>query len=115
MPPQKKHKHFKPGRILHPPNAFILYRQSKQSSLVEQIENLSNNDASRIIGQMWHNEPREEKDKWHALAIFKKLEHMQKHPEYKYHPRRPSEKQRRRKKEKQEKTASTRKEKLQEL
>src|ERR1043165_808566 len=115
IPPRKKnYKHFKVGRIPRPPNAFILYRQSKQSSLVEQIENLSNNEASKIIGQMWHNEPREEKDKWHALAISKKLEHMQKHPEYKYHPRRPSEKHRRKKKEKQEETASTLEEKPQE-
>src|ERR1043165_4164348 len=104
-PRKKNHKHFKVGKIPRSPNAFILYHQSKQSSLVEQIENLSNNDASKIIGQMWHNESCEEKDKWHALAISKKLEHMQKHPEYKYHPRCPSEKHRRKKKEKQEETA----------
>ncbi|CAG8848331.1 17854_t:CDS:1 [Gigaspora margarita] len=83
-----------------PPNAFILYRQAKQSEIVAANKNISNNEVSKEIGDMWHKEPLEIKMKFQVMADIAKLEHMQKYPEYKYHPRRPEEKKRRRSKKK---------------
>lgn len=97
VPVLKKKNKQKQNRIPRPPNAFILYRKSKQSSLSALDEEISNNDASKLIGKMWHNESEAEKQRWHQMAIQKKLEHMQLYPEYKYHPRRPSEKPKRKK------------------
>ncbi|PKC07871.1 mating type protein MAT-2, partial [Rhizophagus irregularis] len=77
-----------------PPNAFILYRRSKQPDIVAQNEGISNNEVSKQVGEMWHKEPLEEKMKFQRLADAAKMEHMKKYPEYKYRPRRPHEKRR---------------------
>ncbi|CAG8851297.1 1825_t:CDS:2, partial [Gigaspora margarita] len=55
------------------PNAFIFYRQAKQSGIVAANKNISNNEVSKEIGSMWHKEP---------------LDNICKYPKYKYHPRR---------------------------
>ncbi|RIB08649.1 mating type protein MAT-2, partial [Gigaspora rosea] len=67
-----------------PPNAFILYRRSKQQAIVAANEGISNNEVSKQVGEMWHKEPLEEKMKFQRQADAAKLEHMRKYPEYKY-------------------------------
>ncbi|RIB07030.1 mating type protein MAT-2, partial [Gigaspora rosea] len=84
-----------------PPNAFILYHQAKQPVIVAANKNISNNEVSKKVGDMWHKEPSEVKIKFQLLADIAKLEHMQKYPEYKYQPRRPHEKKRRTKRNSQ--------------
>jgi hypothetical protein len=85
----------KPKKPPRPPNAFILYRRSKQPDIVAKNEGISNNEVSKQVGEMWHKEPLEEKMKFQRLADAAKMEHMKKYPEYKYRPRRPHEKRRR--------------------
>ncbi|CAG8476299.1 3347_t:CDS:2 [Dentiscutata heterogama] len=85
----------KPKKPPRPPNAFILYRRSKQQAIVAANEGISNNEVSKQVGEMWHKEPIEEKMKFQRQADAAKLEHMRKYPEYKYRPRRPHEKRRR--------------------
>jgi hypothetical protein len=85
----------KPKKPPRPPNAFILYRRSKQPDIVAKNEGISNNEVSKQVGEMWHKEPLEEKMKFQRLADAAKLDHMKKYPEYKYRPRRPHEKRRR--------------------
>ncbi|CAG8776089.1 9812_t:CDS:2 [Gigaspora margarita] len=85
----------KPKKPPRPPNAFILYRRSKQQAIVAANEGISNNEVSKQVGEMWHKEPLEEKMKFQRQADAAKLEHMRKYPEYKYRPRRPHEKRRR--------------------
>jgi len=85
----------KPKKPPRPPNAFILYRRSKQPDIVAKNEGISNNEVSKQVGEMWHKEPLEEKLKFQQMAEAAKLEHMKKYPEYKYRPRRPHEKRRR--------------------
>ncbi|CAG8679174.1 24021_t:CDS:2 [Dentiscutata erythropus] len=82
----------KPKKPPRPPNAFILYRRSKQQAIVAANEGISNNEVSKQVGEMWHKEPLEEKMKFQRQADAAKLEHMRKYPEYKYRPRRPHEK-----------------------
>jgi hypothetical protein len=50
--PKKKHNKPKHGKTPRPPNAFILYRMNKQQLLIEQNPDLSNNEVSKIIGEM---------------------------------------------------------------
>jgi len=85
----------KPKKPPRPPNAFILYRRSKQPDIVARNEGISNNEVSKQVGEMWHKEPLEEKMKFQRMADAAKMEHMKKYPEYKYRPRRPHEKRRR--------------------
>ncbi|CAG8805930.1 16035_t:CDS:1, partial [Dentiscutata erythropus] len=93
----------RPGRPPRPPNAFILYRTSKCASMNVGNDGIPNNEVSKIIGEMWMNEPPEEKQKWHKLAESKKQEHAKQHPDYRYRPRRSCEKRRRTKRSDREK------------
>ncbi|CAJ0826312.1 2286_t:CDS:10 [Entrophospora sp. SA101] len=80
-----------------PPNAFILYRRAKQPSILAKNNGgISNNDVSKEIGKMWHEEPEDIRLKYQKMAETAKQEHMKKYPEYRYKPRRPEEKKRRR-------------------
>nr|CAG8609360.1 9031_t:CDS:2 [Entrophospora candida] len=87
-----KNKVKKPPR---PPNAFILYRRAKQPGIVAKNQGISNNDVSKEIGRMWHEEPPEVRQKFQRMADAAKQEHMKKYPEYRYRPRRPQERKRR--------------------
>lgn len=87
-----KTKQKKPPR---PPNAFILYRRSKQSDIVASNKGITNNEVSKQIGEMWHKESVAEKQKFQLLADQAKIEHLKKFPDYKYRPRKPHEKRRR--------------------
>src|SRR5437762_8345286 len=48
-------------KLPRPPNSFILYRKDKQPEILAKYENISNNEVSKIVGQMWRNEPSEVK------------------------------------------------------
>ncbi|CAG8470786.1 904_t:CDS:2 [Paraglomus occultum] len=76
-------------RAPRPPNAFILYRQHTQPSIIKQEKKLKNAEISRKLAQMWKNEPDHIKLHWQRCADKKKLEHMKKYPGYKYKPSRP--------------------------
>ncbi|KAE8349725.1 putative HMG box protein [Aspergillus coremiiformis] len=75
-------------KIPRPRNAFILYRQHYQASVVAQHPGLANPDISKIIGEQWRRLPQETKDEWKALAEEEKARHQQQYPEYRYQPRR---------------------------
>ncbi|CAG8587787.1 1766_t:CDS:1 [Ambispora leptoticha] len=85
----------KPKKPPRPPNAFILYRRSKQQEIVAANEGITNNEVSKQVGEMWHKASADEKSHFQQLADAAKMEHAQKYPEYKYRPRRPHEKRRR--------------------
>ncbi|RHZ89804.1 hypothetical protein Glove_9g249 [Diversispora epigaea] len=78
-----------------PPNAFILYRRAKQPGIVAKNQGITNNEVSKEIGRMWHEEPPEVRSKFQKMADAAKQEHMKKYPEYRYRPRRPQERKRR--------------------
>ncbi|CAJ0823908.1 18426_t:CDS:2 [Entrophospora sp. SA101] len=84
----------KPKKTPRPPNAFILYRRAKQPVIVAQNAGISNNDVSKEIGKMWHEESLEVRLKYQKLAEKAKEEHTKRFPEYKYRPRRPQDKKR---------------------
>lgn len=73
-----------------PPNAFILYRKSKQAEIVSVHRGISNNDVSRIIGQMWKSENEEVKEEYQRAAETIKIEHRLQYPNYRYRPRKQS-------------------------
>ncbi|KAJ9234887.1 transcriptional regulator family: HMG [Paecilomyces variotii] len=75
-------------KIPRPRNAFILYRQHYQASVVAQNPGLANPEISKIIGEQWRALPEEAKKEWKALAEEEKARHQQQYPDYRYQPRR---------------------------
>lgn len=49
---------------------------------------LANPDISKIIGELWREEPEEVKNYWKRLAEEEKARHQRQYPQYKYQPRR---------------------------
>ncbi|CAG8834741.1 20029_t:CDS:1 [Gigaspora margarita] len=70
-------------KVPRPSNAFILYRKDKQFNVKNQY-NLSNCQVSKVISQMWNAENNEIKLYYKKLANSKKLDHIQKYPNYVY-------------------------------
>lgn len=78
-----------PEKIPRPPNAFILYRRSKQVEISRGvgISRTPNKDVSRIAGEMWQREPDHVKDEFKRQAEEAKQSHMSRYPNYKYTPK----------------------------
>ncbi|KAJ3060492.1 hypothetical protein HK102_009473 [Quaeritorhiza haematococci] len=68
-----------------PPNAFILYRREKHSTFKDT--DLTNNEISKIVGQMWNLESEEVKNNYRCMAEEHKRVHKQLYPSYKYMPK----------------------------
>ncbi|KAK9248475.1 hypothetical protein V1506DRAFT_529045 [Lipomyces tetrasporus] len=84
----------KVAKVPRPRNAFIIYRGAKHDEVMRRGD-ISNTSASRIIAKMWKDEPPHVREYYRRLAMEESLNHKLQHPEYKYSPRRPGEKQRR--------------------
>ncbi|RMZ77559.1 hypothetical protein DV737_g4293, partial [Chaetothyriales sp. CBS 132003] len=58
-------------KIPRPRNAFILYRQHQQATVVRQYPGLPNPEISKIIGEQWSKLSEDQKQRWKALAEVK--------------------------------------------
>ncbi|CAG8573673.1 11918_t:CDS:2 [Racocetra fulgida] len=59
-------------RTPRPPNAFILYRRSKQAEVTQEYGNISNAKISKILAKLWRNEDKYVNHYWQKLADKKK-------------------------------------------
>nr|QKY89074.1 mating type protein 1-2-1 [Calonectria pauciramosa] len=82
-------------RIPRPPNAYILYRKDRHQMLKQLNPEITNSEISMVLGRAWNMETPETRKKYKLKADEIKAELIKKHPDYKYRPRRPSEKKRR--------------------
>ncbi|KAJ1675125.1 hypothetical protein EV182_001888, partial [Spiromyces aspiralis] len=89
---KRQGKASKPKRTPRPPNAFILYRKAKQAEVIQQNPGVSNKEVSCIIGNMWKNEEPAVVAKFRKQAEIEKQLHKERHPNYKYQPRKPKSK-----------------------
>ncbi|CAG8735330.1 13524_t:CDS:1, partial [Racocetra fulgida] len=62
-------------RTPRPPNAFILYRRSKQPEVTREHGNISNARISKILAKLWKEEDETVKHYWQKMADKKKMEH----------------------------------------
>nr|AJW31378.1 mating-type protein MAT1-2-1 [Clarireedia henningsiana] len=83
------------GKIPRPPNEWILYRADNHLPIKLAYPGISNNEISSIIAGMWAAESADRRDKYKKRALVLKENHAKAHPNYKYSPRKPSEKKRR--------------------
>ncbi|MCJ1472092.1 hypothetical protein MMC13_000739 [Lambiella insularis] len=75
-------------KIRRPRNAFILYRQHYQASVVAEHPGLANPEISKIIGNHWRDSSKETRNHWKLLAEEEKVRHQRQYPDYRYQPRR---------------------------
>ncbi|KAH7157855.1 MAT1-2-1 like protein [Dactylonectria estremocensis] len=83
-------------KIPRPPNAYILYRSDRHRFIKASQPDIHNNEISQILGRAWNLESEALRTMYKQKAAAIKAELIRRHPEYKYRPRRPSEKRRRR-------------------
>ncbi|RSL88198.1 hypothetical protein CDV31_016119 [Fusarium ambrosium] len=84
-----------PVKIPRPPNAYILYRKERHHLVKSMKPNITNNEISQILGRCWNMESRAIRAEYKVRADEVKRLHYEKHPDYQYRPRRPSERRRR--------------------
>lgn len=101
----------KQAKILRPPNAFILYRKAHHEAVKAAHPGIHNNQICKfplimqvthinfaiavILGTQWQKEDAGVRAQYKAQAAQLKHEHMKKHPDYQYQPRKASELKRR--------------------
>jgi len=68
---------------------------SLQKIVQEREAGITNNEVSKVIGDMWNQEAQDVKDHYQALAQQSREQHQKEYPGYKYAPRRPGERKRR--------------------
>ncbi|OCK83138.1 hypothetical protein K432DRAFT_291655, partial [Lepidopterella palustris CBS 459.81] len=85
----------KKATIPRPRNCFILYREYWNAFFKTEFPDETNIQRSKRIAAQWHAEPANVIDEWKGRALHEKIQHALAHPDYKYAPRKPSEKQRR--------------------
>ncbi|KAH8836252.1 MAT1-2-1 [Drechmeria coniospora] len=83
-------------RIPRPPNAYILYRKERHHHVKKANPGITNNEISQVLGRAWNMETSEVRQKYKEMSLRIKQALLEKHPDYQYRPRRPSEKKRRR-------------------
>jgi transcription factor SOX7/8/10/18 (SOX group E/F) len=67
-----------------PPNAFIMYSQAMRASVRQDNPTLSNNEVSRLLGQMWKDVPPGVKLQYKQQASAAQDEFKLQHPNYTY-------------------------------
>nr|AST15017.1 mat1-1-3 [Trichoderma spinulosum]AST15026.1 mat1-1-3 [Trichoderma spinulosum] len=82
------------NRISRPRNSWILYRQFFAGEFARCYPGITASELSTLISTKWKSELPHEKKFWHDLAEQEKLNHRQRHPDYKYRIRKPQPKKR---------------------
>nr|AVA32108.1 mtBA-1 [Epichloe hybrida] len=85
----------KTTKIPRPPNAYILYRKERHNTVKDANPGITNNEISQILGRAWNLETRDVRQRYKDMADRVKQALLEKHPDYQYKPRKPSEKKRR--------------------
>ena len=82
-----------PNHIKRPMNAFMVWSKEKRRKMAQDNPKMHNSEISKILGAKWKIMPDEEKATYIDEAKRLQQEHSQKHPDYKYKPRRRKQKQ----------------------
>ncbi|KAI5464378.1 high mobility group box domain-containing protein [Mariannaea sp. PMI_226] len=82
-------------KIPRPPNAYILYRGDRHKLLKQAQPWITNNEVSIILGRAWQDEDPAVRMEYKVKAEETKQKLMLAHPDYKYKPRKSSEKKKR--------------------
>eukprot|EP00274_Cyanoptyche_gloeocystis_P003379 CAMPEP_0196660608 /NCGR_PEP_ID=MMETSP1086-20130531/40596_1 /TAXON_ID=77921 /ORGANISM="Cyanoptyche gloeocystis , Strain SAG4.97" /LENGTH=440 /DNA_ID=CAMNT_0041995109 /DNA_START=133 /DNA_END=1452 /DNA_ORIENTATION=- len=74
----------KSRRLRKPPNAFLLFSNSRRHALALANPSLSASKLSQLLGQEWNDLPEEEKEHYFETAKLKRQEFMRENPGYSF-------------------------------
>ncbi|PKY13986.1 HMG-box, partial [Rhizophagus irregularis] len=80
------------GHIPRPKKCFMAYREHMQHKVLAENPGMNNKLVSVIAAQMWNKESDDVKQFWKDRAQQLKLEHKIKYPDYKFAPKKKSQK-----------------------
>ncbi|KAJ7596841.1 hypothetical protein C8J56DRAFT_298696 [Mycena floridula] len=72
--------------IPRPRNAFIIFRSEFYQGKIKNTVERDHRHVSRILGHIWAQLPKEEKDEWKRKAEAEKAAHLKKYPGYRFSP-----------------------------
>ncbi|KAI0990259.1 hypothetical protein GJ496_000500 [Pomphorhynchus laevis] len=79
-------------RVKRPMNAFMVWSKSMRREITQKDPKLHNSEISKQLGEMWRNMSDEDKQPYIEEAKILRSEHMRNYPDYKYRPRRKTNK-----------------------
>ncbi|RUS17445.1 hypothetical protein BC937DRAFT_89967 [Endogone sp. FLAS-F59071] len=86
-PSKKRYKEKPPPR---PRNCWIIYRSEMHPKFKTIFSDSTIGDISKIVGAMWRNLPESVRQEYSEMAKADTAKHREKHPDYKYAPRKPN-------------------------
>nr|AAD33441.1 mating type protein MAT-2/1 [Curvularia homomorpha] len=78
-----------------PMNCWIIFRDAIYKHLKAEFPHLTIQEISTRCSHIWHSLSPEAKKPWQDAAQSAKEEHLRRHPDYKYSPRKPGQKKKR--------------------
>jgi hypothetical protein len=106
MAPHRSSTESSSGHIKRPVNCFMIWACEERQKFYKYSKIITNNSqTSKMLGEIWNSMSDEDKQKYKDMADKINKEHKQKHPYYKYNPKRRDNKYKEKqdKKEKKEK------------
>ncbi|KAI9304441.1 hypothetical protein BJ944DRAFT_231286 [Cunninghamella echinulata] len=90
---KKTHSMKNKTNIPRPINCFMAFRLDKYREISSRSPTLNHRDISKVIAKWWREATEQEKEPYRKIAATAKLEHEKLYPNYKYAPKRKSERQ----------------------
>lgn len=82
-----KRRRYKAKAPPRPKNCWIIYRSEMHPKFKTIFSDSTIGDISKILGAMWRNEPESVRQHYSDMAKADTAKHREKHPDYKYAPR----------------------------
>ncbi|PAA52408.1 hypothetical protein BOX15_Mlig024356g1 [Macrostomum lignano] len=80
----KSQQQQQPEHIRRPMNAFILFSKRNRARVQEENPGLDNRAVSKILGELWYNLSKVDREQYNSLASQVKSEHFRQNPNFRW-------------------------------